>query len=90
MRDINAKDRGRAAFFNNKTKQPLNDIRFVELMYSSVEEAVEESELTHREGLAAHMTEWKTGWDEAKAETEAPPKLTKKKAKKKTKRKAKK
>lgn len=86
MRDINANDRGRAAFFRNKTKQPLNDVRFVELMYA----AVEESELTARSVKAAYMSEWKSGWDEAKTETEAPTKPAKKKAKKKSKRKAKK
>ena len=79
MKDINANDRGRAAFFRNKTKQPLNDVRFVELMYA----VVEESDLTPREAKAAYISEWKSGWDEAKSETEAPTKPTKKKAKKK-------
>ncbi len=75
MRDINANDRGRAAFFRNKTKQPLNDVRFVELMYA----VVDESDLSPRAAKAAYISEWKSGWDEAKSETEAPTKPVKKK-----------
>jgi hypothetical protein len=91
MKDINAKERGNAAFFRNKTKQPLNDAGFVEAMYI----AVEESELSPRETKAIYISEWKSGWDEAKTENteSAPSEATskaKKKAKKKTKRKAKK
>jgi len=75
MIDINAKDRGRATFFRDKPKQPMNDSRFVELMYI----AIEDIEETPRAAKAAYISEWKSGWDEAKTETEAPAKPAKKK-----------
>lgn len=91
MRDINAKDRGRASFFRGKPKQPMNDSRFAELMYIAIEDA----EGTPRAAKAAYISEWKSGWDEAKTEDTKPEvskkaSKAKKKAKKKTKRKAKK
>jgi len=75
MTSINAKDKGRAAFFSNKTRQPMNDSRFVKLMYA----AIGESDLSPREIKSVYISEWKSGWDEAKAETEALAKPTKKK-----------
>ena len=79
MRDISASDRGKAAFFSNKAKQPMNDLRFVELMYA----AIGESDSTPRVAKRTYISEWKSGWDEAKSETEVPAKPAKKKAKKK-------
>jgi hypothetical protein len=79
MIDINAKDRGKAAANADKIRQPMNDSRFVKLMYA----AIEDYDGTAREAKAAYVSEWKSGWDEAKAETEVQARPTKKKAKKK-------
>ena len=86
MTDINASERGRAAANSNKTKQPMNDARFVKLLYA----VVEESEDSSRSVKSTYITEWKRGWDEAKSEKKVQAEPTKKKTKKKAKRKAKK
>ena len=90
MNDINANERGRSAYGRGKTRQPMNDTRFVKLMYREVAG----SDDVGRTVKAHYITEWKNGWNEAKTEnTESvaskTAKKTKKKAKKKSKRKAK-
>jgi len=90
MNDINANERGRAAYSKGKSSQPMNDARFVKQMYVEVEGSDELA----RTVKAHYITEWKKGYNEAKAENtesvaSAAPKKAKKKAKKKSKRKAK-
>lgn len=79
MGSINARERGQAAFNRGKTRQPMNDVQFVKLMY----EAVAESNEVPRTIKAYYILEWKGGWDETKAKAEKP--IAKKKAKKKSK-----
>jgi len=79
MGSINAKERGYAAFKRGKTRQPMNDVQFVKLMY----EAVAGSDDVPRAVKGYFILEWKGGWDEAKAETEKPVTKKKTKAKKK-------
>jgi hypothetical protein len=54
MIDINASERGKAAANSNKTKQPMNDARFVKLLYAAVEESEDatpqgDEEIEHEE-----------------------------------------
>ena len=91
MNDINANERGRAAYGRGKTRQPMNDARFVKLMYSEVAGSDDVS----RTIKAHYITEWKNGWNAAKQESDRitlgskAPSKAKKKAKKKSKKKAK-
>lgn len=87
MNNINANGRGRAAYGRGKVRQPMNDTRFVRLMYAEVEE----SDDNPREVKAHYITEWKIGWNEAKTEnTKSVASKTASKAKKKAKKKSKK
>ena len=66
MNDINANERGRAAYGRGKTRQPMNDARFVKLMYSEVAGSDDVS----RTIKAHYITEWKNGWNAAKQESD--------------------
>ena len=59
MENINARERGHAAFGRGKTRQPMNDTQFVKLMY----EAVTESDGVPRTVKAYYILEWKGGWE---------------------------
>lgn len=87
MNNINAKERGKAAFGRNKTRQPMNDKQFVAVMTDEVINSDEPPKAVKQH----YITEWKQGWDDARDEAEADAaKAAKKKTKKKSKRKAKK
>lgn len=85
MNNINADERGRTAFSKGKSRQPMNDTQFVAIVYGEVQDSDE----TPKTVKAYYISQWKTGYDEAKnkAETKA---ASKKKGKKKAKKKAKK
>ena len=91
MNDINANERGRSAYGRGKPSQPMNDTRFVKLMYREVEG----DHISPRLVKAHYITEWKNGWNAAKQESDRitlgskAPSKAKKKAKKKSKKKAK-
>lgn len=79
MENINARERGHAAFGRGKPRQPMNDVQFVKLMY----DAVDESNEVPRTIKAHYILEWKSGWDEAKATSKKSVAKKKTKAKKK-------
>lgn len=87
MNNINANERGRAAYAKGKARQPMNDAQFVKLMYKEVIG----NDNSPRTTKAHYITEWKNGWNEAKThDTKSVASKTASKAKKKAKKKSKK